>query len=541
MVNERVKIMEREIFYNGDIMTLENEGEYVEAVYVEDGIIKKCGSINELKELAGDVVKITDLEGKTMIPAFIDPHSHFASVGQMATSCDLADCTNFDQIVQALKKHIEEKKIPEGEMVTGINYDHNYLEEKAHPTKDVLDRVSTKHLIVVCHTSGHLGSVNSLVLEKMGLNDDSEFGMGGKYARYEGSRELNGHMEENAFMAARRLAKAPSKEEMEELVLAGQEEYLKNGITTVQNGGSMPEQMDILMDLAEKDQFTLDVVNYMMIAATTKEQMDSYKKYIGKYYNRLKVGGYKMFLDGSPQGKTAWMSEPYEGETEYRGYPVLTDEAAKSFAERAISEKMQLLTHCNGDAASEQLINAYTQAEDGKGIKSTLRPVMIHSQTVREDQLERMTGIGMIPSIFVAHTYYWGDIHLKNMGEKRGNNVSPAKTALDKGHIINFHQDTPVLKPNMIETIWCAVNRITKSGREIGPEQRISVYEALRAVTYGGAYEYFEENEKGTIKEGKVADLVILSENPMKIDKMKIRDIKVLETYKNGELVYSLK
>ena len=532
--------MEKKIFYNGEIMTMENEGEYVEAVYVVDGKIEKCGELHDIMKFAGDGVNMTDLQGRTMLPAFVDPHSHFASVGQNSACCDLSQCKNFDDIVDALKKHIEEKNIPEGQMVQGVKYDHNYLEEKTHPTKDVLDRVSTKHPISIAHTSGHMGSVNSLVLEKMGLNEDSEFGMGGKYARYEGSRELSGYMEENAFMSVMQLAKPLTKEEQEELVLAGQQEYLKNGITTVQNGGSVPSQMEILMDIAEKNKLTLDVVNYMMINATSKEQMDSYKKYVGKYYNRLKVGGYKMFLDGSPQGKTAWLSRPYEGETEYRGYPILTDEQAKSFAERAISEEMQLLTHCNGDAASEQLINAYTDAADIKGVKRVLRPVMIHSQTVREDQLERMMDIGMIPSIFVAHTYYWGDIHLKNMGEERGSNVSPARTALDKGHIINFHQDTPVLKPNMIETVWCAVNRITRSGREIGPNQRISVYEALRAVTYGGAYEYFEENEKGTIEEGKVADFVVLSENPLKVDKMKIKEIKVLGTYKNGELVYSI-
>lgn len=530
--------MNKKIFYNGDIMTLEKEGEYTEAVYVKDGKIEKCGSLEELKGIGGNDIEMVDLEGKTMLPAFIDPHSHFASVGQSSLNCDLSDCKNFDDIVEMLRKHIVDNKIPEGEMVLGANYDHNFLLEGKHPTKDILDKASPRHMIAVSHASGHMGSVNSKVLEKMGLNEKSEFGQGGKYCRYKGSNELNGHMEENAFMSVRGLAKQPSDEEMKKYILKGQEEYLKNGITTVQNGGSVPKQTEMLAQMAEKNLFTIDIVNYMMITNTSPEEMKAFNKFNKKYYNRLKIGGYKMFLDGSPQGKTAWLSKPYEGEQEYVGYPILKDEEALAYATRAINEGQQLLTHCNGDAASEQLINVYEKAEDKTGNKSNLRPVMIHSQTVREDQLERMIGIGMIPSIFVAHTYYWGDIHVKNLGPVRGANISPARTAIDKGLVINFHQDTPVLKPNMIETIWCGVNRISKGGNVIGENQRVSVYEALRAVTYGGAYEYFEEDVKGTIKEGKIADFVVLSDNPMKVDRMNIRDIKVLGTYKEGKSVY---
>lgn len=532
--------MDKRVFYNGDIITMENEGEYTEAVYVEDGIIKKCGSFLEIKEMCDGSTERIDLEGRTMLPAFIDAHSHFAMVGQQASECDLSDCKSFDDIIATMKRYIEDNKIPEGEMVSGVNYDHNFLQEGEHPTKDVLDKISVKHMVSVAHTSGHMGSVNSAVLKKLGLNRDSEFGRGGKYCRYIGSGELNGHMEENAFMSVRQLKRQPSYEEMKAFILKGQKEYLKNGITTVQNGGGVPEHTEILTDLAEDNEYTLDIVNYMMIGNTTPEQMKAYGKFLGKYYNRFKVGGYKMFLDGSPQGRTAWLSKPYEGETEYRGYPVLKDEEVYEYSRRAIEEGRQLLTHCNGDEASEQLIREYTRALRDAGDNRNLRPVMIHAQTVRKDQLKKMKEIGMIPSIFIAHTYYWGDIHIKNLGKIRGENISPARTALDMGHIINFHQDSPVIKPNMLETVWCAVNRISRNGSIIGAQERISVYEALRAVTFGGAYEYFEEDTKGTIREGKKADFTVLSMNPLKTDKSAIRDIEVIAVYKEGNMVYRI-
>lgn len=167
-----------------------------------------------------------------------------------------------------------------------------------------------------------------------------------------------------------------------------------------------------------------------------------------------------------------------------------------------------------------------------------LRPVMIHCQTVRDDQLERMATLSMIASIFVGHVWYWGDVHVKNFGPERGNHISPAKSALDRGVVVNFHQDTPVTKPDMLHSVWCAVNRISRTGNVIGEEQAVDVYDALRAVTVNAAYQYFEEDTKGSIETGKRADLVILDRSPLDVEPMDIRDIKVLETIKDGESIY---
>lgn len=233
------------------------------------------------------------------------------------------------------------------------------------------------------------------------------------------------------------------------------------------------------------------------------------------------------------------MSKPYVGgEANYCGYPWLNDEDIENYLRQAVSQKQQVLAHCNGDAACEQFIVSYDKVIKEDGCSDNLRPVMIHCQTVRNDQLDRMAKLKMIASVFIGHVWYWGDVHIKNFGLERGNYISPVKEALDRDVKVTFHQDTPVTKPNMLHSIWCAVNRVSRGGNVIGDDQVIDVYDALKAVTISAAYQYFEENNKGTIEEGKRADLVILDKSPLETDKMHLKDIKVLETIKDGKTVY---
>ena len=172
------------------------------------------------------------------------------------------------------------------------------------------------------------------------------------------------------------------------------------------------------------------------------------------------------------------------------------------------------------------------------GSQADLRPVMIHCQTVRNDQLDRMAKIGMIASVFVGHVWYWGDVHMRNFGPERGHHISPVKDALDRGVRVNFHQDPPVTCPDMLHSVWCAVNRLSRGGQIIGPSQRVSVYDALRAVTIEGAYQYFEEGSKGTLEPGKRADMVVLSQSPLEVHPEKIREIRVEQTIKDGKSIY---
>lgn len=230
------------------------------------------------------------------------------------------------------------------------------------------------------------------------------------------------------------------------------------------------------------------------------------------------------------------MTQPYEGEETYRGYPVYPDSQVTAFLEKALRERVQIAVHCNGDAAAEQLLSCYEKAHTA--CPRDIRPLMIHAQLLRPDQVPRLRPLGMVASFFVAHVYHWGDVHLQNFGWERAQNISPAKTAQEAGVVFDFHQDTPVILPNMLETLWCAVCRRTKAGTLLGEGQRLSPWEALRAITVNAAWALFEEGEKGTLSPGKRADLVILDRDPLSCPPEELKDLRVMETIKDGETVF---
>ncbi len=528
----------KKVYYGGPIITMEGENQSCEAVLVEKGIIAKTGTLEEVLACAGDKTKLCDLKGKALLPGFIDPHSHIVMNGQMALFADLGDCSCFADVIEKMTKYIKANRIsPEG-VAVGFGYDHNFLDEQAHPNKFVLDKVSNDIPVIVMHVSGHLACCNSAMLELAGITAQTEDPKGGKYGRVEGTNEPDGYLEETATMEMQAIMGGRIKPKISKLLKGMSKSYVENGITTAQDGATSKQNLSLLKLARKLGMLKIDVVCYPLVTDDPQALCRKNPFRIGKYRNRIKIGGYKMILDGSPQGRSAWMSKPYlNGEEGYCGYPWLSDEDVLKYCNLAIKNKKQLLTHCNGDAASEQLLNAYEKALEGKKERD-LRPVMIHCQTVRTDQLERMAKINMIPSIFVGHVYYWGNVHIKNFGPERGNRISPAAEAQSLGLKVNFHQDTPITKPNMLHTVWCAVTRTARDGSVIGEDQKISVYSALEAITINGAYQYFEEDSKGSIKEGKRADLVILNRNPLEVDPESIKDIQVLETIKDGKTIF---
>ena len=534
----------QKLYYGGDIVTMREETDTPEAVLVTDGKISYVGELEEARRQCLPGAEEINLKGKTLMPSFIDPHSHIAMLAQYTDFANLGKCTSFKDLAVTLSDWLKEKRLAEGEVLVGYGYDHNFLDEQQHPTKEVLDRVSDTIPVCILHTSGHMCVANSVLLRECGITADTPDPEGGKFGREEDGTP-NGYIEEVPAMVKVLIpvfsrVKADFARQLEK----AQQIYLKYGITTVQDGSTNASGFQKLAECAKEQVFHLDVVSYVL-ADDLEKTAEDYPEYYQKYHNRLKIGGAKIILDGSPQGRSAWLRKPYEGEETYCGYPAHTQEETDRWVETAVEKGYQLLAHCNGDAASGQYLPAFEKAaaktpENPEKIRA-LRPVMIHCQTVGDDQLDEMKELGMIPSIFVAHTWYWGDVHLKNLGSVRGAHISPARAAMERGLIYNFHQDTPVVEPDMLHTVWCAVNRVTRSGKPIGQEQCIGVYEALKGVTIHGAYAYHEEERKGTLEAGKLADMVILDRNPLKTDKMQIRDIQVLETIKEGKTLYILR
>ncbi len=537
--------MRQVIYHNGTILTME-EKLYAQAVLVENGRILAVGDEEEVKAAAGAEAESVDLMGHTLLPAFIDPHSHFTACANQTMQVNLEGADSFLEIQQRIRAFIEQEKIPDGDWVNASGYDNNLLRERAHPDRSVLDEAAPGHPVVVQHQSGHMGTFNTMALKRLGVNADTPVPQGGVIAKKEG--QPTGYMEEAAFVEYLKKVTLPSMEKFLEAYKKAQNEYASYGITTVQEGMMTPQLGDLYQLLIHSGILKLDVVAYVDIN-DSEALMERYRDHIGAYKDRIRIGGYKMFLDGSPQARTAWLREPYlageraeDADGEYRGYPTLTGRQVYDCMKKAEEERLQLLAHCNGDGACEQYLEAYRQVMEDMPDRQPgdIRPVMVHAQFLGRDQLKQVKRLGILPSFFLAHVYYWGDVHLKNTGEERASHISPAGSALKEGIRFTLHQDAPVIRPNMMETIWCAVNRITREGRVLGPSERITVLDALKAVTINGAYQYFEEDRKGSIVPGKLADFVILERNPLEVEPVELRNVRVLGTVKEGEWVYQV-
>ena len=532
------------ILYNANIITMCKEDEidknkirYHEALCFENGIIKKVGTNEEVLKLKDKNTKVVDMEGKTILPSFIDYHSHFSAVANSFLKVDLNECKSFENIKNKILEYKEKNNIKDDEWIIANGYDNTLLKEQKHPKICFLDTLNINNPIVLKHKSEHMGVFNKKALELLGITKNTKSPEGGKIEIENG--DLTGYLEETAFVSYLKKVPMPSMDKLLKAYEKAQDEYISYGITTIQEGYMSKELLNIYRVLVEQNKLKLDVVGYPDL-----DSIEEYKKAfpdsIKKYNNHFKIQGIKMILDGSPQGRTAWMKEPYEEDENasgsnqnYTGYPSMKYEDILRNIEYAKENNMQILAHCNGDRAAEEYMKALKESEkDSKAIQKIkyIRPVIIHAQLITKDELNEAKDIGAIPSFFVAHVYYWGDIHIKNLGINRAERISPVKEEVDNNMIFTLHQDSPIIKPNMLETIWCAVKRETKGGVILGKDERISVYDALKGVTINGAYSYFEENEKGSIEEGKKANLVILDKNPLEVVIDEIPKIKVLQT-----------
>lgn len=511
----------RTLYCNGDIITMENNR--CEAVLISEGKIEETGSFSELQELADEVY---DLEHHTLIPSFIDAHSHLTAVAQASMMAVLEGAENLEEIRQRIENFKRSKDTGSGWLI-GYGYDQNELAEHRHPDRMFLDSISSEIPILLTHISGHIACMNSAGLKYFGISENSQPPAGGSYGRYDDGR-LNGVLEEAAFIEISEKLPKPDIKMLMKSMSDAQDTYLSRGITTVQDGLTKRGDWQLLNTMAKAGALRTDVVSY--IAAECGEL--AVDTICGQYKKGLRIGGRKLILDGSPQGRTAWLSEPYEG----GGYGAHTysDDEVIRFMSEAERDKCQILIHANGDAACEQMIRCAREAN----VSPLSRPVMIHAQLLRHEQLLRLKNLGIIPSFFVDHVFYWGDVHIKNLGQKRASGISPAGSAERDGLLFTFHQDSPVIQPDMLHTIWCAAARRTKSGKTLGRNEAVSVYQALKAVTANAAFQYFEEDKKGSIAPGKNADLVVLDKNPLKVPIDEIPNIKVLETIRCGKSVY---
>ncbi|MBW3517957.1 amidohydrolase [Flavobacterium sp. NKUCC04_CG] len=561
------------IYFGGPILTMEDETPEVEAILIKKGKILFAGTKAEADRFIDDKTERIDLAGKTLMPGFIDVHGHLTSRAGMMQAVDLSPTpygtvNSIIDLQNTLRKQLEKTPLKNDQPLIGNGYDDAIMVEHRHPTKEELDAVSTTVPIIVIHASGHASVGNSALLALVGLNDQSKDPVGGHLGRYPKTGKLNGKLEENAsFIALLTLMKKMNptgdasvndsedsyqlgadtlqSQSLQNLVKA-QEEWLSYGQTTICDGRTMGESLGLLKEAASKRLFKADIV-YFPDYENVKKDFEQLKPDYMKYHNRLKLAGFKFSNDGSPQGKTAWLTQPYlvppEGQgSDYKGFPIFTDDVLYADLKTLFQNNITAQLHVNGDAAIDQALRVIQKLKDEGIYKPELRVTLIHVQNSRPDHIQKIKSLGLIPSYFSTHTYLWGDWHYSSVfGPERAAFISPAQSALKAGIPFTIHHDAPVTPPDLITAVYAAVNRKTRSGRILGPNERISTLEALKAITIKGAYQLQEEDRKGSLKVGKLADMVILSQNPLTIQPEKIRDLVVMETIKEGLSVYKRK
>jgi predicted amidohydrolase YtcJ len=534
------------IYTNAVVVTMNDQQPDAAAVAVKDGKIVAVGSAADLtQKYRGDATEVADLGGKTLMPGFIDPHSHFMDSLAMSDRINVSappigPAKDPAQIVALLADYAKSKE--SGELIMGYGYDENLMPKGTHLTRDMLDKAIPNNPVVVEHVSKHGAVLNSLAFEKFGYKDGMPTPAGGVIARKPGTQKLDGLVMETAYMQVISSLPNPTPDQVLANGKAGQMIYAKAGVTTAQEGATHESQLEVLQGLAAKKALFIDVVTYPFITDLDKILVKNPPSSFGTYNNHLKLGGCKITLDGSPQGKTALFTTPYltggpTGQKNWVGEPTFPQDYANAGVKKCYDNKLQMLMHANGDGAVDMALKAHLYASAGSP-EVDRRTVIIHSQFARKDQLEKYVQYKLIPSFFTEHTFLFSDAHIKNRGKEQAYFISPMRTAIDLGLRPTNHTDYAVAPIDQMATVWSAVNRLSRTGEVIGPDQRIKPIEALKAITINAAYQYGEESSKGSIEPGKRADLVVLDKNPLTVDPMAIKEIKVLETIKDGQTVY---
>ncbi len=550
------------LYFGGDILTMVGDApRYVQAIAVHHGIISAVGSKAHVVHIAGDEARPIDLHGTTLLPGFIDAHGHFVHYGKNLADAALNGVVNVAEIVAQMRAHAA--NVPEGDWIVGMGYSPLDLVERRHPTAAELDEVSSDRPVLVVHASGHGGSMNTVLMKSLGITAETPDPAGGEYVRRPRSREPLGPMEETALIAVREHRPPFTGASVEKLVRGAAEAWTKAGHTTAMECGLGlgADDRDILRDAVNRKLLPIDLVVFAKdskldetvgeaYALTTRHagqepksgpSLPSADGSDARYLEHVRFGGVKLWLDGNPQN--AWMSEPYSTpppgrQAGFKGYQQIPDKVVFEVVDRVWDSPLQLNLHVLGDAAVEQALRAIEAAAKKHGVGDH-RPVFVHAGYVRPDQIARMKAVGAIPTFLTISLALQGDAVAKLWGEERAAASNATRSMLEAGVVFTLSHDAPIQKPAVLPLVWAAVNRVTASGRVLGPDERITPYAALEAVTKNAAYQIREEATKGTLEVGKRADFVVLDKNPLKVEPMQIRDVEVLETIKEGRTVYA--
>ena len=531
------------LYRGGPIITMDGDTpQTVEAVVTRGDRITFAGPEKQARKAAGNDAAIHDLEGATLLPGFIDAHSHFTVATMSAGGLDLRagrPVTDIAGVSATIRDHLARTPAVPGRWITVWQFDHETLAEKRYITRAELDAVAPDRPLVVLHVSLHGAVANSAALRAAGIDESTPVPPGGMILRDDAGR-LNGILLEKAMFPMLAKMPQPTAEQKLAALDAAQNAYFAEGYTHAQDGATLPPDVAFLTSPAARERLKIDLA-LLPFSTGLDGLLANPDLEFGSYQGHIKLQGIKFVLDGSVQARTGFFTRDYErgspeGHHPWHGAPVLSEEEFIAQARKVHDRGWQLFVHANGDAAIDMAIRGF----DTLGIKAAddRRPIVIHSQFQRRDQLGAYKRIGVGPAYFSNHTWYWADVHRTNFPADVVDFISPFRSARAAGLTPSNHSDYSVTPLDTRFMLWTSMARVSPTGVVSGPDERLSAYEALQALTTGPAWQAFEEERKGRIKPGLLADFVILDRNPLTTPVDSIKDIKVRETIKEGRSVW---
>lgn len=541
------------VFINGQIVTMDESTPEATAVAVRDGIIVAVGQTEEINRYISDRTEVIDLQGKTLIPGFIDSHAHFMGIGRSKLTLDLRTCRSWGEIVEKVREAVAQAQ--PGEWILGRGWHQEKWEDKPQPNIDglpfhhQLSSVSPENPVFLTHASGHSAIANARAMELAGITLETPDPEGGEIVRDKKGQPI-GVFRETAQGLIRKIyardqaRKSPEerKKELEKIALLAAEECLSKGVTCVHDPGVSFETVDLYKRLI--DEGRLKIRLYVMINESNDRLAQRINEYRLEGYGRhhLTVRAIKRFMDGALGAHGAWLLEPYTDLPSSTGFNTTPIETLRQTALLAIENDWQLCIHAIGDRANREVLNIYEEVFKTHPEKKDLRWRIEHAQHLHPADIPRFGQLGVIASMQGIHCTSDGPWVIKRLGAKRAAEGAYVwRKLIDSGAVICNGTDAPVEDVDPIRCFYASVTRRMSNGSLFYPEQVMTREEALRSYTLNGAYASFQEKILGSIVPGKLADLVVLSQNILTCPDDQILETEILMTFVGGKLVYKNK
>lgn len=539
------------VLHNGNIYTVDSAFSIVEAVAVKNGLIIKTGTSEEMIAVAGQNTRLIDLDGKTMIPGFIESHAHLVGIGYNALELDLLQTTSYEEMIEAVRETAAQKE--KGEWILGRGWHQSKWDSisgdvvKGFPIHDMLSAASPDNPLFLRHASGHAAIANAKAMEMAGVSPFAKetfqqvIEEGGEVITDELGNPTGIFVEPAAMNLIASIVTEKTRESDKAAILKASEVCLEHGITSFHDAGSKRKIIDLMMDLAKGD--SLSVRLYTMLSGWEEDHLlEWFEK--GSYLDSarmLDIRSIKLNTDGALGSRGAWLLEPYTDREGHHGFPTLPFDYVFDITMKAAQAGFQVCAHAIGDRTNRELLDVYEVAKDSFNLEDQ-RFRIEHAQHLHPDDIGRFAELGVIPAMQAVHMSSDRPWAIDRLGEKRIREGAYVwRSLIDSGSVICNGTDAPVEPIDPIPSFFASVTRQTLEGKPPGgyePEQKMTREEALKSYTIWGAYAAFQEHEKGSIELGKLADFTVLSQDIMQVPEEKLLETDVEMTIVGGKIRY---